>query len=167
MFKVFIDGSDDRLRLEDFAGEKVGWIHGNTFGFAGLPSEKIAIDAAVEGWQSLEKALQRGYPGRTARSVDKSNVRLAYDGAYEWVADGIRPLARLLRPFTTRNPERSFALEFLVPYHATQHVTIASAQAVLESVSRYLPGCSSEAPRSAPTRGQSAGEARALTVAAR
>jgi hypothetical protein len=167
MFKVFIDGSDDRLRLEDFAGEKVGWIHGNTFGFGRLPSEKIAIDAAVEGWQSLEKALQRGYPGRSARNVDKSKVRLVYDGAYEWVADGVRPLARLLRPFTTRNPERSFALEFLVPYHATQHVTIASAQAVLETVSRYIAGSSSEAPRLAHTLGQSTGEARALTGTAR
>jgi hypothetical protein len=167
MFKVFIDGSDERLRLEDFAGEKVGWIHGNTFGFGRLPSEKTAIDAAVEGWQSLEEALQRGYPGRTARSVDKSNVRLVYDGAYEWVADGIRPLARLLRPWTTRNPERSFALEFLVPYHATQHVTIASAQAVLETVSRYIPECSSEVPRLAATLSESTGEARALTAAER
>ena len=167
MFKVFIDGSDDRLRLEDLAGRKVGWIHGNTFGFGRLPSEKIAIEAAVEGWLSLEMALQRGYPGRTARSVDKSNVRLVYDGAYEWIADGIRPLARLLRPFTTRNPEESFALEFLVPYHATQHVTIAAAQAVLETVSRCIPLNSWDVPRLAPTFGESALDSRALTVAAK
>jgi hypothetical protein len=166
MFKVFIDGSDDRLRLEDLAGRKVGWIHGNTFGFAGLPSETVAIDAAVEGWLSLEKALQLGYPGRTPRSVDKSNVRLVYDGAYEWIADGIRPLARLLRPFTTRNPEESFALEFLVPYHATQHVTIAAAQAVLETLSRCITLSSWDVPALASTLDKSTSHSRTLTVAA-
>ena len=40
MFKVFIDGNDDRLRLENSAGRKIGWIRDRTFGFGGL--EKVA-----------------------------------------------------------------------------------------------------------------------------
>jgi hypothetical protein len=167
MFKVFIDGSDDRLRLEDFAGRKVGWIHASTIGFGGITSETMAQEEAVEGWLSLEKALQRGYPGRTPRSVDKSNVRLVYDGAYEWIADGIRPLARLLRPGTTRNPERSFALEFLLPSHATQHVTIAAAQAVLETLSRYIPVDAWDVPPLTPTPDESTLRSGLLTAGAR
>lgn len=138
MFKVFIDGNDDRLRLENSAGRKIGWIRDRTFGFGGLASEKAALSAAVDAWRSLELALQRGYPGRSPRPVSESKVGLLHDGAYEWVADGFRPIARLLRPRTERNPEDSFALEFLVPSYATQHVTIAAAQAVWDALSGHI-----------------------------
>jgi hypothetical protein len=138
MFKVFIDGNDDRLRLEDPAGRKIGWIRDHTLGFGGLTTEKAALWAAVDAWRSLEKTLQRVYPGREPRPVDESNVGLVHDGAYEWIADGSRPIARLLRPRTERNSEDSFALEFLAPSYATQHVTIAAAQAVWEVLSEHI-----------------------------
>jgi hypothetical protein len=137
MFKVFADGDDDRLRLEDPAGRRVGWIRGHTIGFDGLASEKSALNAAVEAWPSLETTLHREFPGREQRPVNRSNVDLTHDGGSEWVADGYRPLARLLRPLTSRNADDSFALEFFVPSYATQHVTIAAAQAVGVILSKY------------------------------
>jgi len=149
MFKVFIDGNDDRLRLENSTGRKVGWIRDRTFGFGGLASEKAALRAAVDAWRSLEEELQRGYPGRAPRPVNESNVGLVHDGAYEWVADGFRPIARLLRPRTERNPEDSFALEFLAPSYATQHVTIAAAQAVWEALSEHIASATPNAVRPA------------------
>src|SRR5437868_9966313 len=139
MFKVFIDGNDDRLRLEDLEGRNVGWIRGHTIGFGGLPSERIAIRAVPEAWMALEIMLQRGYPGHAPRPAKKSNIDLVHDGAYEWVADGFRPLARLIRPYTARNSAHEFAMEFLVPSYATQHVTIAAAQAVWQVLSDYIP----------------------------
>jgi hypothetical protein len=139
MFKVFIDGNDDRLRLEDLAGRQVGWIRGHTLGFGGLASEKAALRAAVDAWGALDELLQRTYPRRVRRPAHESNVRLLHDGAYEWIADGFRPIARLLRPRTDRNSEDSFALEFLVPSYATQHVTTAAAQAVWEVLSDFIP----------------------------
>jgi hypothetical protein len=147
MFKVFIDGNDDRLRLEDPAGRKIGWIRGNTIGFGGLSTEKAAVRAAVDAWRSLETTLERAYPGRARRQVDESNVGLVHDGAYEWIADGFRPIARLLRPRTERNSEDSFALELMAPSYATQHVTIAAAQAVWEVLSGHIP---SATPNTAP-----------------
>lgn len=138
MFKVFIDGNDDRLRLENEFGDVIGWIRGNGFAFSGLPSEAAAIRAAVESWSPLEHTLERGYPGRAPRPINKSAVRIVHDGAYEWIADGVRPIARLLRPQTARNPDDSFGLEFMVPSYATQHVTIAVAQAVWEVVSTHV-----------------------------
>ena len=137
MFKIFADGEDDRLRLEDSAGKTVGWIRGHTIGFDGLASEKVALQAAVEAWPSLETTLHREFPGREKRPVNKSTVDLTHDGGSEWVADGYRPLARLLRPLTGRNADDSFALEFFVPSYATQHVTIAAAQAVGKVLSKY------------------------------
>jgi hypothetical protein len=155
MFKVFIDGNDDRLRLEDLTGRQIGWIRGHTFGFGGLANEKAAIRAAVDAWRSLEKTLQRGYPGRAPRPVNESNVGLVHDGAYEWIADGFRPIARLLRPRTARNSEDSFALELLAPSYATQHVTIAAAQAVWEVLSEHIAPTTQDAARPAAAPNQS------------
>jgi hypothetical protein len=154
MFKVFIDGNDDRLRLEDLAGRQVGWIRGHTLGFGGLASEKAALRAAVDAWGALDELLQRTYPRRVRRPAHESNVRLLHDGAYEWIADGFRPIARLLRPRTDRNSEDSFALEFLVPSYATQHVTTAAAQAVWEVLSDFIPVRTDELSRPAFTSNQ-------------
>ena len=142
MFKIFADGDDDRLRLEDSAGRRVGWIRGHTIGFDGLASEKAALHAAAEAWPSLETTLHREFPGRVKRPINRANIDLTRDGGSEWIADGSRPLARLLRPLTRRNADDSFALEFFVPSYATQHVTIAAAQAVGEVLSKYKPAVS-------------------------
>lgn len=138
MFKVFIDGNDDRLRLENAVGDVLGWIRGHGVGFGGLPSEKAAVRAAVAAWSPLEETLQRAYPGRPPRPIKESTIRLVHDGAYEWIADGHRPIARLLRPHTARNPGDSFGIEFMLPSFATQHVTIAAAQAVWDIVSTHV-----------------------------
>jgi hypothetical protein len=155
MFKVFIDGNDDRLRLEDPAGGTIGWIRGHTIGFGRLESEKAALRAVPEAWLALETTLQRGYPGRAPRSVNESNIAVVHDGADEWLADGFRPLARLVRPHTGRNPDDSFALEFIVPSYATQHVTIAAAQAVWLALSDYISVRADELARTAVDSNQS------------
>jgi len=155
MFKVFIDGNDDRLRLEDSAGRKIGWIRSHTIGFGGLATEDDAVRAAVDSWRSLEATLARGYPGRAARPVNESNVELVHDGADEWIADGLRPIARLLRPHTERNPEDSFALEFIAPSFATQHVTIAAAQAMWEVLSEHVAFATPDATPTVVARQQS------------
>ena len=138
MFKVFMDGNEDRLRLEGHTGEKIGWIHGHTIGFGGIESEKDAMVAATEASRALETTLQRAYSSETVRPLLNSKIELMSDGAYEWVVAGFRPLARLVRPNTQRNSEDSFALEFLVPSYATQHVTLAVAHAVWDVLSKYV-----------------------------
>jgi len=138
MFKVFIDGNDDRLRLENQIGEKIGWIHGHTIGFSGINSEEDALGVAVDAAQALERTLQSVYTGdTTSQPWPDSRIALMHDGAYEWIVAGFRPLARLLRPRADRNAEDSFALEFLVPSYATQHVTIAVANAIWDVLSSY------------------------------
>jgi hypothetical protein len=154
MFKVLIVGNEDRLRLEDLGGRRVGWIRGHTLGFGGLASEKAALRAAVNAWGALDKLLQRTYPRRVRRPAHESNVRLLHDGAYEWIADGFRPIARLLRPRTERNSEDSFALEFLVPSYATQHVTVAAAQSVWEALSDFIPARTDDVSRPGFTSNQ-------------
>jgi hypothetical protein len=149
MLKVFSDGNDDRLRLEDHGGKSVGWIRGETIGFVGLTSQEVAVRAVVRAWPSFEATLQRKYPGRAPRGLTKLKVRLFRDGAYRWVADGYRPLARLLSPGVGRNSEETFAVEFLIPSYATQHVTIAVAQAVWGVLSEYVTVAASGGPQPA------------------
>ena len=147
MLKIFIDGNDDSLRLENPAGRKIGWIRDHTLGFGGFTNEQEAVSAAVDAWRSFDKTLQRIYPGRTSRPVRESNVTVVHDGAYEWIADGTRPIARLLRPRTLWNFEDLFALEFLAPSYATQHVTIAAAQAMWDVLSAHV---TADTPHAAP-----------------
>lgn len=155
MFKAFIDGNDDRLRLDDQMGEKIGWIHGHTIGFAGFESEKDAMVAVVEASRALEGTLQRAYSTDYSRPLGSSKIRLMCDGAYEWIVAGFRPLARLLRPRTQRHREDSFALEFLVPSYATQHVTLAAAHSIWAVVSKYVTeNHSGHAPVTAAAGGQ-------------
>jgi hypothetical protein len=149
MLKVFSDGSDDRLRLEDHGGKSVGWIRGEAIGFVGLTSQEVAVRAVVRAWPSFEMTLQREYPGRAPRGLTKLNVRLLHDGAYRWVADGYRPLARLLSPSVGRNSGESFAVEFFVPSYATQRVAIAVAEAVWEALAEYVTATPLDAPRAA------------------
>jgi hypothetical protein len=138
MFKIFIDGNDDRLRLENQIGEKIGWIHAHTIGFGGINTEADAIAIAVDASQMVQRTLQRVYTGdTTSEPWPNSKIHLMHDGAYEWIVAGRRPLARLLRPHTERNAEDTFALEFLVPSYATQHVTIAVAHAIWDVLSSY------------------------------
>ena len=153
MFKVFTDGNEDRLRLEDQNGEKIGWIHAHTIGFAGVESENDALVAAAEASRALEVTLQRAYASDTIRLPRNPKIELMFDGAYEWIVAGFRPLARLLRPRTQRNDEDSFALEFLVPSYATQHVTLAVAHSIWEVLSKYVGNHPGRAPATVTTGG--------------
>ena len=165
MFKVFIDGNDDRLRLENAVGDVLGWIRGHGIAFCGLPSEKAAVRAAVAAWSPLEETLQRAYPGRPPRPIKASTIRLVHDGAYEWIADGYRPIARLLRPHTTRNPGSSFGVEFMLPSYATQHVTIATAQVVWEIVSKYIPSDAGDTPARTDAESEATPRSRTFALA--
>ncbi|MEO8579504.1 MAG: hypothetical protein ABI469_04590 [Gemmatimonadales bacterium] len=129
MLKIIDDG-ENRFRLESATGVDVGWIRGHALGFRGLPTEKAVIEAAADSSRALEIALAREFMGHPVHDISTSRIRLQHDGAYEWVADGYRPLARILRPTSGQFPEKAFGIEFQVPSYATLHVTIACAQAV-------------------------------------
>lgn len=136
MLRIIQDG-ENRFRLESSAGLDLGWIRGRALGFRGLPSESAAIEAAIDASRALETTLLREFPGRTPHEVRPSRVRLVHDGAYEWVADGDRPLARILRPVGEPFPEESFGIELQLPTYATHHVGIACAYAVRRAIEHH------------------------------
>ncbi|MEP7346369.1 MAG: hypothetical protein ABI877_13955 [Gemmatimonadaceae bacterium] len=127
MINVIGDGGDRRHSLEDADGAKVGWIRGTVIGFSALQSEERAVSAALAAWRALERAFGRHYFGWKPQSARLDRLRFVHDGAYEWVAAGNCPLARLYRP---PNDDRTgtFAIEIVLPSYASEAAAISVAQ---------------------------------------
>lgn len=117
---------DRKHRLETAAGRVLGWIRGHAVGLFGLRDESDALTWAPSLRRALDDALAREYPERYQPVRDFSNLRLVHDGAYEWIAAGDVPLARVHRPSSERGDDR-FALEFVLPSYASEAVTITAA----------------------------------------
>src|SRR4029078_1119128 len=137
MLRIIQDG-ENRFRLESASGQDIGWIRGRSLGFRGLPTEPAAIDASVDAARAVDGTLMRKFPGREPQEIRASRVRLVHDGAYEWVADGDPPLARILRPAGELFPEEFFGIELRLPSYATRHVGIACAYAVRRAIEHHL-----------------------------
>ena len=54
-----------------------------------------------------------------------------HDGAYEWIADGAVPIARLFRPNAR---DASFAIELLVPSYISDRVAVAAVHAMADAL---------------------------------
>ena len=117
---------DRKHRLETASGRVLGWIHGHAVRLSGLGDEKEALTWAPSLRLALDDALAREYPERYEPVRDFSNLRLVHDGAYEWIAAGDVPLARVHRPSPGRADD-GFALEFVLPSYASEDVAIAAA----------------------------------------
>ena len=128
MIRVIAAG-EDLHRLEDDGGKHVGWIHGRALSFGGMRSETEAIAAAAVAWQAFDAALRRHFFGRPPHEVTADRLHLAHDGAYEWVTDGRRPVARLYRPREHRGDD-GYSIELVLPSYATEGVAVAVAQVV-------------------------------------
>jgi hypothetical protein len=128
MLRILSDG-DGKHRLEDAAGNTVGWIHGRAIGFRGFARECDASDAAAAGARALAQALHQLYGPRGAPVPPMRDLRIVHDGAYEWFADGLSPIARLLRP-QRRAYDQSFGIELVLPSYVSEGAAITAAQAV-------------------------------------
>jgi hypothetical protein len=151
MLRIILDG-ENRFTLENAAGAAVGWIHGRAIGFRGIFDESAAIRAAIDASGAMETTLAREYPGREVHDVRASRVTLVNDGAYEWIADGNRPIARILRPNVGAFPEEDFSIELQLPTYATEHVAIACAHSVWKALEQHsVAGASAPATEARPS----------------
>lgn len=123
----FVSLGDGKYRLETPSGHILGWIHGHVVGLSGLRDHQDALAWAPTLRHALDDALARHYPDRYHPVRDFADLRLVHDGAYEWIAAGNVPIARVYRPSSARM-DRSFALEFVLPSYVSEGVTIASAE---------------------------------------
>ena len=133
MLNVIPDG-ENRYRLTSDDGREVGWIRGRALRFRGFASERDVVDAARRAWRALQGELRRAFVTPRTHRNRVGPLKLVHDGAYEWISDGVMPVARLVRPPADRGPNPSFAIELLVPSYASDEVAIAAAHAIAESL---------------------------------
>ena len=137
MIRILADG-ESRHRLETDAGRHVGWIRRRAIGLRGFATEGAALRAAPRAWRSLELVLKREYPGWPRFDPAFDRLRLVHDGAYEWISDGLTPIARLHRP--REGADASFGIEFVLPSFSTEGVAIAAALLMARTVQDDEPG---------------------------
>ena len=134
MLHVLPDG-ERRYRLIDGDGREVGWIRGRAVRFFGFLSEQDMVTAARNAWRALQTVLARAV-GRAADGGGTlpRQLRLVHDGAYEWISDGVIPVARVFRP--RPSIESSMALELVIPAYADERVAVAAAHAIADALSQ-------------------------------
>ena len=109
---VVLANGENSYRLVDADGAEVGWIRSKTIRFGGFDGEAAAIAAALEGGRALAGCLKREIGVSHPALSDDPRPRKVHDGAYEWIADGKVPVARLL-PDDSREGESALAIEFV------------------------------------------------------
>lgn len=136
-WKLVSEG-DGKYRLEDQWGEVVAWARGHVVGVNGFFSVAEAMGAVPLLVQAVDKVLEREDPRRRRPELDYDMMCLVHDGAYEWVAVGAVPLARLHRPLGMTTPNDSFALEFVLPSHSTEATAITAARAIADRRRKHV-----------------------------
>ena len=125
---------DGKHRLEGRSGETVAWVRGHAVGIAGFDSVGDALASAPMLHRVVDGVLRRAYPARNRGVAPLGELTLVHDGAYEWIATGSTPVARLHRPGTLHVPNeasaRSHALEFVLPSYVSEAAILAVARAM-------------------------------------
>lgn len=135
MLNVFETG-EASFRLSDRHDADVGWVRDGAMGFGGFATEADATEAALAGSEALRVYLDRLSGTIKPEVGPKGRVRLVRDGAFEWVARGSVPLARLFRPVADGAPPRrqDFAVEFVLPSYVRAGAVIGAAQVVHHAI---------------------------------
>jgi hypothetical protein len=139
----------------------LGWIRGHAVGVFGLRDVDEALTCAPALRQALDDMLEFQYPDRYRRVRNFVDLRLVHDGAYEWIAAGNVPIARVHRP-SAQNSNGSFAVEFLLPSYASERVTTAAAAILVDALHERVLSpaltCDAREPRSRAAPGRSRGK---------
>ena len=139
MITVVGDGHDGH-RIESADGTSLGTIRNGAVRLGAFRSERELLSAATPLWSALDAALARQYTGWNSYEPAAA-LRLVHDGASEWVSDGRRPLARVVRP-APRSSARALALEVVLPSYATDGVLILVATALVRALDRHAEAAS-------------------------
>lgn len=121
---------DRKYRLETLSGRKLGWIHGHVVGLLGVRDDHEALTWAASLRRAVDDVLMRHYPDRYRPVTDFAKLQLVHDGAYEWIAAGHVPIARVYRSGSGRADGR-VSLAFVLPSYATEQAAIACADVLV------------------------------------
>jgi len=123
---------DGKYRLENSAGALIGWIRGQVIGLTGFTSVGDAMAIVPMLNLRLETLLAQHHARGRPTGVQYDALHLAHDGAYEWITDGARPIARVYRPGIAGMPSDAVSIEFVLPQSVTGAAIIQAALAIVE-----------------------------------
>jgi hypothetical protein len=136
-----VNEGDGKYRLEDGTGAAAGWINGHTVGLKGFQSVTDALRAAPMLHQTLDAVLREQHPEwRRHDDVRYDALQLVHDGAYEWIAAGNLPLARVYRRGQRALPNDTVRIELVLPSYATEATILSAALAIVDSLRTYRGG---------------------------
>ena len=137
MVTILQDGANCH-RLENADGRQLGSIRNGIIRLRGLTSRKDAIIAAMIVWEALDATLAREFAARPRHRPVLGRLRVLNDGAYDWIADGVKPLARLLRMPMDRSADDTLAIEFVLPSSVSEAAAISAAELMANVFEDYL-----------------------------
>lgn len=135
-----VNEGDGKYRLESTKGAAAGWIRGHTVGLKGFQSVADALCAAPMLHQTLDAVLRQHHPEWRRHDVRYDALQLVHDGAYEWIATGNLPLARVYRRTPGASPDDTVSIELVLPSYATDSTILSAALAIVESLRIYRGG---------------------------
>lgn len=139
MLRIVSDG-ENRSRLETSSGVQIGWIRGRVIGFCGFASEADAMRGAVAASRALEELLRRHFPGRVRRDPDAAELRIVHDGAYDWISDGLIPIARLVRVRWAAPHDAQLGIELVLPSYTSDEVVGEAVRRMIVAIGSHPSG---------------------------
>jgi hypothetical protein len=127
-----VNEGDGKYRLEDPTGAAAGWINGHTVGLTGFQSVADAVNAVPTLHRMLHAILRQSHPEWRQHDVTYDALQLVHDGAYEWIAAGNRPLARVYRRMPGAGPNDTVSIEMVLPSYATAATIVSAALALAQ-----------------------------------
>lgn len=132
-----VNEGDGKYRLEERTGAATGWINGHTVGLKGFQSVADALRAAPMLHQTLDAVLRQQHPEWRRHDVRYDALQLVHDGAYEWIAAGNLPLARVYRRAPGALPNDTVSVELVLPSSATEATILSAALAIVDCFRIY------------------------------
>lgn len=129
---------DRKYRLETASGRSLGWVRGHAIGLLGPRDKNEALALAPRLRRALDDVLAREYPDRYRPPRDLHDLEVVHDGAYQWIAAGHIPVARLARP-SANELAGDMAIEFVLPSYASERVTLAGAAVLADALLERTP----------------------------
>lgn len=137
MITIMGDGNNGHY-LEDADSRRIAHIRQRTVRLGGLESKTQAIAATAEVRRVLDAELTRHLPGWPSTVSVAEQLHLVHDGAYEWISDGQKPLARLVTAAFDGATYKPWSIEFVFPSYVNDGVLISSAHVMVGALQAFL-----------------------------
>jgi hypothetical protein len=86
----------------------------------------------------MDEELARHLAGWRCAPLVPERLRLVHDGAYEWISDGEKPLARLIRAAFDAAIDKPRSIEFVFPSYVNDGVLVSSAHVMVGALQAFL-----------------------------